>query len=129
MSGDPVLDALAEAAEAAAAVFRRRAAQARPLWPGEGPAGTVLDRARRIDPALGGPEAGVLSELAAAGSAGTTTGAIARALNYDPPDAHSMLGALANRGLVDEDASVYPQVYRLSPALLGGAADGNQPDG
>ena len=74
-------------------------------------------------------QADVLSELEAAGSGGTTMGAIARALNYDPPDADSMLGALADRDLVEKDTSVYPQVYRLSPALLGGAAAGSHPDG
>ncbi len=80
MSEEPILEALAEAAEAAAAVFRRRAAQACPLWPAEGPARTVLGRARQINPTLGPRQADVLSELAAAGSEGTTTGAIARAM-------------------------------------------------
>jgi DNA-binding IclR family transcriptional regulator len=70
----------------------------------------------------------VLSELAAAGSEGTTTGAIARAMEYDLPNADSTLCALANQGLVDKDTSVDPHVYRLSPALLGGAAGGRQPD-
>ena len=68
---------------------------------------------------MGPGQADVLSELEAAGSGGTTMGAIARALNYDPPDADSMLGALADRDLVEKDTSVYPQVYRLSPALPG----------
>lgn len=71
MSEERILDALAEAAEAAPTVFRQHAGQARPLWPAERPASRVLDRAR--------------------------------------------------------DASVYPQVYRLSPALRGGAADARQP--
>ncbi len=53
MSGEPILDALAEAAEAAAAVFRRRAAMARPLWPAEGLASSVLDRAWQMYPILG----------------------------------------------------------------------------
>jgi DNA-binding MarR family transcriptional regulator len=128
MTEEPILDALGEAFEAAAAVFRRRAAQARPLWPAEEPASSVLDRARQMHPTLGPRQAAVLSELEAAGGEGTTPGAIARALNYDPPDTHTMLGALANQGLVNEDRSVYPQVYRLSPALLGGAAGGSQPD-
>jgi hypothetical protein len=127
MSEERILDALAEAAEAAAAVFRQHAAQTRPLWPAERPAGRLLDRARQINPMLGPRQAEVLSELEAAGPAGTTAGAIAWAMNYDPPHADITLGARANQGLVGEDTSVYPQVYRLSPALRGGAADARQP--
>ncbi len=108
-------------------MFRRRAAMARPLWPAEGLASSVLDRAWQMHPILGPGQAAVLSELEAAGGEGTAPGAIARALNYDPPDMHTMLGVLTSQGLVDEDRSVYPQVYRLSPALLGGAAGGASP--
>ena len=128
MSGEPILDALAEAAEAAAAVFRRRAAMARPLWPAEGPASTVLDRARQMDPTLGAGQADVLSELEAAGREGTTPGSIASALSHDRPNVEITLGALANHGLVEKDTSVDPHIYRLSPALQGAGTDGRQPD-
>ncbi len=128
MSEEPILNALAEAAEAAAAVLRRHAAQARPLWPAEGPAGTVLDRARQIHPALSPRQADILSELVAAGSEGRTPGAIARALNHDQANMDIMLGGLANQGLVNRDASVDPHNYRLSAALLRGVADGGRPD-
>src|SRR5258708_30543106 len=103
MSEERILDALAEAAEAAAAVFRQHAAQARPLWPAERPAGRGLDRARQINPMLGPRHAEVLSGLEAAGPAGTTAGAIAWAMNYDPPHADITPGALANQGPVDAD--------------------------
>jgi hypothetical protein len=127
MSEERILDARAEAAEAGAAVFRWDAGQARPLWPAERPACRVLDRARQINPMLGTRQAEVISELEAAGPAGTTAGAIAWTMNYDPPHADNTLGVRANQGLVDEYTSVYPQVYRLSSALRGGAADARQP--
>jgi hypothetical protein len=104
------------------------AALARLIWPTEGPTNSVLDRARRIDPTLGPRQADVLSEVEASGSVGTTTGAIARALGCAQPDTDITLGALSNEGLVEQDTSVHPHVYRLSPGLVGGAADGSQRD-
>ena len=72
--------------------------------------------------------ADVLSELGGATSAGTTAGAIARALDDDQPDADITLGALAKQGPVDKGTSVHPHLDRLAPALLGGAPDGRKPD-
>ncbi len=118
MSEVSVLDALAEAAEAAAAVLRRRAALLRPGEPGGEPPSGVADRARLVHPMLGPRQAEVLAELETAGRAGTTTGAIARALDNDQANTHITLGALVKHGLADKDASVYPHVYRLSPLLL-----------
>ncbi len=103
---------------------RRRAALARLVWPTEGPTSSVLDRARRIDRTVGPRQADVLSEVEASVSVGTTTGAIARALDCAQPDTDITLSALSNQGLVEQDTSVHPHVYRLSPALAGGAADG-----
>ena len=88
----------------------------------------MVDRARRIHPALSPRQADILSELVAAGTEGTTPGAIARALNHDQANMDIMLSGLANQGLVDRDASVYPHNYRLSAALLGGGAGGGRPD-
>ncbi len=88
----------------------------------------MLDRARQIHPALNPRQADILPELVAAGSEGTTPGAIARALNHDQANMHIMLGGLANQGLVDRDAFVNRHNYRLSAALLGGVADGGRPD-
>jgi len=123
MSDADVLDALAEAAEAAAAVFRRRAALARPQQSLEGSPGTVLDLARQIHPMLGQRQAEVVGELGKAGAAGTTTTAIANALQYDQANTHIALGALVKHGIAEKDTSVYPHVYRLTSALL---AQGDQ---
>ena len=70
MSDADILEALAEAAEAAAAVFRRRAALARPQPQAERRPGTVLDLARQIHPMLGQRQAEVVGELEKVGAAG-----------------------------------------------------------
>jgi hypothetical protein len=118
MSVADVLDSLAEAAEAAAAVFRRRAALARPQPQGERGQATVLDLARQIHPMLGQRQAQVVGELEKAGAAGTTTGAIAAALQYDQANTHIVLGALVKHGIAEKDTSAYPHVYRLTASLL-----------
>jgi hypothetical protein len=119
MSDADILEALAEAAEAAAAVFRRRAALTRPKPQAERSPGTVLDLARQIHPMLGQRQAEVVGELEKAGAAGTTTTAIAKALNYDQPNTHIALGALVKHGIAEKDSSAYPHLYRLAPTLLG----------
>jgi hypothetical protein len=123
MSDADILEALAEAAEAAAAVFRRRAALARPQPQAERRPGTVLDLARQIHPMLGQRQAEVVGELEKAGAAGITTSAIAAALQYDQANTHIALGALVKHGIAEKDTSAYPHVYRLTPGLL---AQGHQ---
>lgn len=118
MSDADILDSLAEAAEAAAAVFRRRAALARPQPQGERSPGTVLDLARQIHPMLGQRQAEVVGELEKAGAAGTTTSAIATALQYDQANTHIALGALVKHGIAEKDTSAYPHVYCLTSGLL-----------
>jgi|SRR5579875_976903 DNA-binding MarR family transcriptional regulator len=113
-----VLEALAEAAEAAAAVFRRRAALARPQPQGEQNPGTALDLARQIHPMLGQRQAEVVGELEKAGASGTTTSAIAAALQYDQANTHIALSALVKYGIAEKDTSAYPHVYRLTTSLL-----------
>ena len=118
MSDADVLDSLAEAAEAAAAVLRRRAALARPQPQGERSPGTVLDLARQIHPMLGQRQAEVVGELEKVGAAGTTTSAIASALQYDQANTHIALSALVKHGIAEKDTSAYPHIYRLASALL-----------
>lgn len=118
MSTADILDSLAEAAEAAAAVFRRRAALMRPQAQGGRSPGTVLDLARQIHPMLGERQAQVVGELEKAGAAGTTTGAIASELQYDQANTHIALGALVKHGIAEKDTSAYPHVYRLAAGLL-----------
>lgn len=122
MSDADILEALAEAAEAAALVFRRRAALARPQPQGEQRAGTALDLARQIHPMLGQRQAEVVVELEKAGAAGTTTSKIAAELDYDQPNTHIALGALVRHGIAEKDTSSYPHRYRLAPTLLGGGS-------
>lgn len=125
MSDADILDSLAEAAEAAAAVFRRRAALARPQPQSEPAPGTVLDLARQIHPMLGQRQAEVVGELEKAGATGTTTSAIAAALQYDQANTHIALGALVKHGIAEKDTSAYPHVYRLTSGLLPRGIDDN----
>lgn len=113
-----MLDALAEAVEAAATVLRRHAAQLKAgVLPAEGETASVIDRARLTHPMLGFRQEQVLRELADAGAGGTTTGALSNALDYDQANVHITLQALAERRLVEKDTSVYPHIYRLGSVL------------
>ena len=118
MSDADILESLAEAAEATAAVFRRRAALARPQPQAERRPGTVLDLARQIHPMLGQRQTEVVGELEKAGATGTTTTAIAIALHYDQANTHIALSALVKRGIAEKDSSTYPHIYRLASSLL-----------
>jgi hypothetical protein len=118
---DPLLDAIAEALEAAAAVLRSRATSPR-SGAAAAPAASdlsasVIERARIVHPMLGERQAEILVLVEQAGVAGTTTGEIGRALNYDSTNVHIALSTLARYELVEKDTTVYPHRYRLGPAL------------
>jgi hypothetical protein len=117
MTAEAVLNALADGLEAAASTLRRHAAQHGQSEPA-GLTGGLLDRARAVHPMLGQRQAEVLVELAKASAVGASCGAIAKAINYDEPNCHITLNALADKGLVDKDTSTYPHTYRLAPPFL-----------
>jgi DNA-binding MarR family transcriptional regulator len=113
-----VLDALADAADAAAAVLRRHAAQQRGgTAESDGQSASAVDLAKASHPMLGFRQEQVLTKLVEAGPDGTTTGAISSALEYDQPNTHITLQALVERGFAEKDTSVYPHIYRLGRSL------------
>ena len=113
-----MLEAMAEALEAAAAVLRRRAADQRAGSPETQGAGTLAERARRIHRTLGERQEQMLPLLAEADEAGATSGDIARALDYDHANATITLNAMVKAGLLLKDESAVPYRFRLVPELL-----------
>lgn len=120
-----MLEAMADALEAAAAVLRRRAAGWHTGVSEAQPAGTLAERARRIHRMLGERQEQMLPLLAAAGEHGATSGDIARALEYDQANAMITLNAMVKARLLLKDESTMPYRFRLVPELLTGtgAAD------
>jgi hypothetical protein len=118
MSEACILEALAEAHEAAAAVLRRRADRLKAnVVRGNATPGTAVDRAKLQHPMLGYRQEQVLAELEANEPDGTTTGNISRALAYDQANVHITLQGLMERGFVERDTSRYPHNYRLGASL------------
>ena len=115
-----MLEAMADALEAAAAVLRRRVAAGRPPASGTSHAETLTERARQIHRTLGERQEQMLPLLAAAGEHGATAGEIARALEYDPANATITLNAMVKAGLLRKDESSVPYLFRLVPELLAG---------
>jgi len=114
-----ILDTVAEALEAAAAVLRR-AASRHPGAPEAQHAETLAERARQIHRMLGERQEQMLPLLAAAGEYGSTSGDIARALDYDQANATITLNAMVKAGLLLKDESAVPYRFRLVPGLLAG---------
>jgi hypothetical protein len=115
-----MLEAMADALEAAAAVLRRRAATGHPDAFRTRHTGTLTERARQIHRMLGERQEQMLPLLAAAGEHGATAGDIARALEYDPANAMITLNAMVRAGLLLKDESAVPYLFRLVPELLAG---------
>jgi hypothetical protein len=115
-----MLEAMADALEAAAAVLRRRAATERPAASEIQHAGTLTERARQIHRMLGERQEQMLPLLAAAGEHGATAGDLARGLEYDPANATITLNAMVRAGLLRKDESAVPYLFRLVPELLAG---------
>lgn len=114
-----MLEAMADAMEAAAAVLRRRAAASHPGVSTTQHA-TLAERARQIHRLLGERQEQMLPLLAAAGEHGATSGDIARALEYDHANATITLNAMVRAGLLLKDESAVPYRFRLVPELLDG---------
>jgi DNA-binding transcriptional ArsR family regulator len=120
MSTATVLEALADALDAASAVLRERLAVLNLASPSPSPAAsslTAVERARAIHPQLGPRQAQVLQCLDDAGASGATAGTISRTIDYDQPNVHITLQALVKMGFVEKDESARPHRYRLAPRL------------
>jgi hypothetical protein len=115
-----MLEAMADALEAAAVVLRRRAATWHPGMSKAQHAGTLVERARQIHRMLGERQEQMLPLLAAAGEHGKTSGDIARELGYDHANAMITLNAMVKAGLLLKDESAPPYRFRLVPELLVG---------
>lgn len=115
-----LLEAMADAFEASAAVLRRRAVAWHPGVPEAQPPGTLVEQARQIHRLLGGRQEQMLPLLAAAGEHGATSGDIARALEYDHANAMITLNQMVKAGLLLKDESEVPYRFRLVPELLDG---------
>jgi hypothetical protein len=113
-----MLEAMADALEAAAVVLRRRGAGAHPGVSEARPPGTLAERARRIHRMLGERQEQMLPLLAAAGEHGATSGDIARELEYDHANAMITLNAMVKAGLLLKNESAVPYRFRLVPELL-----------
>lgn len=114
-----MLEAMADALEAAAAVLRRRAAEGPPGVSSAQHAGTLAERARQIHRMLGERQEQMLPLLAEAGEHGKTSGDIARELDYDHANAMITLNAMVKAGLLLKTESA-PYRFRLVPELLAG---------
>jgi FixJ family two-component response regulator len=112
------LEAIAEALEAAAAVLRRHAAAGHQDAPQAQRTRTLTERARQIHPRLGERQEQMLPLLAAAGEQGMSSGDIARALDYDHPNATITLNQMVKARLLLKDGSSTPYLFRLVPELL-----------
>jgi DNA-binding MarR family transcriptional regulator len=121
MSTILLLEALAEAFEAAGSTLRQKIAVLK-LEDGTVAATTptigVVARVRAYHSQLGPRQAEVLQVLEDAGWDGTTAGAIAEIINYDQPNVYLTLQGLIGGGYVEKDDSVRPHRYRLAPNLL-----------
>ena len=101
MSELTVLEAIADALDSASSTLRQRIALTKPAAPSEaGTARGPVERARAIHPQLGERQAQVLEVLAQAGEDGTSTGFIARKIDYDQPNVYITLRALVGIGFV-----------------------------
>lgn len=109
-----LLEASAEAHEAAAQAFRRRIALLNTSPPRESEDLTAVDLARAIHPTLGPRQAQLVELLGEAGPSGSDTGTLSRSLEYDQPNVYLTLAKLAKLGIVEKDESTKPHTYRLS---------------
>ena len=84
-----------------------------PLSSGLAAGDQVIERARRVHPALGERQEQVLRLVADSHPKGITTGEIWRPINYDQTNVYLTLNTLARHGLVRKDSSAKPHRYYL----------------
>lgn len=113
---DSMLDAMAEALDAAAALRRHSA-----LADVESPtvAAGVVSRARAVHPLLGPRQAEILGLLEETGREGTNTGVLSHAMEYDQPNVYLTLQGLIGLGFVEKYDTTSPHTYRLTDVRWG----------
>jgi hypothetical protein len=118
VSNTAVLDAMADALDAASRVLRQRLAL---IEPGPAAKGQIREgavaRARAMHERLGRRQAEILEVLEEAGSAGTNTGVISRKIGQDQANVYLTLRGLVGLGFVEKDATTDPHTYRLGGPL------------
>lgn len=117
MTNSDLLEAFADALEAAARSLRRRAQLSNTEPKGEGGEGDVVERARAMHPQLGPRQAEVLRVLEDYGATGTNTGVISQVIDYEQANVYLTLQALISLGFVERDTATSPHIYRLSSSL------------
>ncbi len=120
MSDVAVLEALADALDAASSALRQHLVLLEPpaarATDGQAPADAIA-KARAIHERLGPRQAQILEVLEEAGNDGTNTGVISRKLGYDQPNVYLTLRVLVGLGFVEKDQTTDPHTYRLTPLL------------
>ncbi|NUT94454.1 MAG: hypothetical protein HOY78_20790 [Saccharothrix sp.] len=119
MSALVLLNALADALNAASATLRQHAAALnRAEATAEEGGLSAVERARIVNPLLGPRQAEVISWLEQAHPDGTDTGDLSRRMDYDQPNVYLTLKGLTEQGLVEKDTTTRPHRYRLSADFL-----------
>jgi hypothetical protein len=117
-----LLNTVADALDAASAVFRRAALAAGQAMPSQAPVVVTPElavaRARAAHPELGPTQATVVEHLAEYYPGWTDMGVLARRMGREQPNVHLILKALIFKGVVEKDAEASPHQYRLSPTLF-----------
>ncbi len=99
-------------------MLRRHATAGHPDAPEAQEPGSLTERARKIHSKLGERQEQMLPLLASAGEEGMSSGDIARALDYDHPNATVTLNQMVKAHLLLKDESATPYMFRLVPELL-----------
>jgi hypothetical protein len=117
VSDAAVLDAMADALEAASRVLRQRLALIEPPGAKEQIREGVVARARAMHERLGRRQAEILEVLEEAGIAGTNTGVISRKIGQDQANVYLTLRGLVRLGFVKKDETTDPHTYHLGGLL------------
>ena len=108
-----IIEAIADALDAASAVLRRRlreaVASAEPSQSGH-----VLDAVMREHHGLGPRQRQVIDLVAQHGERGVDTGWLFRAMGYDQANLYLVLRSLVQRGIVEKQSDHHPHLYRLA---------------
>lgn len=117
MSDAAVLDAMADALDAASRVLRQRRALIEPPDAKEQIREGAVARARAVHERLGRRQAEILEVLEEAGSAGTNTGVISKKIDQDQANVYLTLRGLVRLGFVKKDETTDPHTYYLAALL------------
>jgi len=122
MTDHDILEALAEAAEAAARALRSRIALLDADNPDQSESHGALAKARALHRQLGERQAEIIELLEAAEPTGTDTGTLHRTLGIDQPNVYLTLKNLIRFDFAEKDETTKPHTYRLGAALREGTS-------